>query len=115
MGSTILRSKKELIERFIEENLPLIANSDHIEDAFETYWTTEKKKAIQQLSKNENLNYNNLLTTVSNYLFTQKEPMRDEVIGLMNERPSLKERASVSTRIARKIINFVETFIEGMG
>jgi type I restriction enzyme R subunit len=114
-SDTQLRSKKELIERFIEENLPLIANTDNIEDAFETFWTTEKKKAIQQLSKDENLNYNNLIATVSNYLFTQKEPMRDEVISLINERPKLKERASISKRITAKIVQFVETFIEGMG
>lgn len=114
-SDTQLRSKKKLIERFIEENLPLVANSDNIEDAFETFWTTEKKKAIQQLSKDENLNYNNLVATVSNYLFTQKEPMRDEIIGLLQERPKLKERASISKRITAKIIQFVETFIEGMG
>src|SRR5665648_732918 len=114
-SDTQLRSKKELIERFIDENLPLVTNSDNIEDAFETFWTIEKKKAIQQLSKDENLNYTDLVTTVSNYLFTQKEPMRDEVISLMKERPSLKERASISKRIARKIVEFVETFIEGMG
>jgi len=39
----------------------------------------------------------------------------DEVIALMNERPSLKERASASKRITAKIVSFVETFIEGMG
>lgn len=114
-SNTQLRSKKELIERFIEENLPLVGNTDQIDDAFETFWTTEKRKAIQKLSTDENLNYNNLVTTISNYLFTQKEPMRDEVITLINERPGLKERASVSKRITAKIVDFVETFIEGMG
>jgi len=114
-SDTQLRSKKELIERFIEENMPLISNSDNIEDAFDTFWTIEKKKAFKKLSSDENLNYDNLVTTVSNYLFTQKEPLRDEVITLMNERPSLKERASASKRIITKIIKFVETFIEGMG
>lgn len=113
-SDTQLRSKKELIERFIEENLPFITNSDNIEDAFEAFWTLEKKKAINQLSKEENLKYSDLVTTVSNYLFSQKEPLRDEVIALMNERPNLKERASVSKRIVRKIVEFVETFIEGM-
>lgn len=114
-SNTELRSKKELIERFIEENLPLVTNNDNIEDAFDTFWTIEKKKAIKQLSKEENLNYDNLIATISNYLFTQKEPMRDEVITLMKERPSLKERASASKRIITKIVEFVETFIEGMG
>jgi len=39
----------------------------------------------------------------------------DEVISLMNEIPSLKERASASKRITTKIVDFVETFNEGMG
>lgn len=114
-SNTELRSKKELIERFIEENLPLITDSDNVVDAFETFWTGEKKKAIIDLSKDENLNFEQLVGVVSNYLFTTKEPMRDDVIAVMNDRPSLKERATVSTRIISKIKAFVETFIEGMG
>ncbi|GAB5526273.1 MAG: type I restriction endonuclease subunit R [Roseivirga sp.] len=110
-----LRSKKELIEKFIQENMPAIANSDLIEEAFEAFWTQEKKKAFRQLSEEENLDYEGLVTTVSEYLFTQKEPMRDDVIGLLNKRPGLKERASVSKRIISRIVGFVETFIEGMG
>lgn len=116
MSSDIqLRSKKELIEKFINENMPSISNSDNIETAFDAFWTNEKKKAIRKLSDEEHLDYNNLVGTVSNYLFTQKKPLRDEVISLMNERPSLKERATVSNRIIDKIVGFVETFIEGMG
>lgn len=110
-----LRSKKELIEKFIKQNMPAIANSDHIEEAFEAFWTQEKKRAFKQLSENEGLDYQGLVTTVSEYLFTQKEPMRDTIIALLKERPSLKERASTSKRIISKIVGFVETFIEGMG
>ena len=110
-----LRSKKELIERFIEENLPLVRDSDLVADEFETYWTNEKKKAVQQLSNDENLDYKKLIDVISNYLFTEKAPLRDDVIGLLNTRPSLKERASISERITTKITDFVETFINGMG
>lgn len=114
-SNTELRSKKELIERFIEENLPLISDADNLVEAFDDFWTIEKKKAIQNLSKEENLEYSKLVEVVSNYLFTQKEPIRDEVITLMKERPSLKDRATSSNRILTKIIDFVNTFIEGMG
>ena len=110
-----LRSKKELIEKFIDENLPLVRDSDNVADAFEVFWTQEKKKAIKDLSTEENLNYDQLVTVVSNYLFTQKQPMRDEVISVMEVRPSLKERATASQRVISKIVGFVETFIEGMG
>jgi type I restriction enzyme R subunit len=110
-----LRSKKELIERFIEENLPLVRDSDLIADEFDVYWTNEKKKAVQQLSEEENLDYKKLVAIISDYLFTEKVPLRDDVIGLLNKRPSLKERASISERITVKITDFVETFINGMG
>lgn len=113
-GNTELRSKKELIERFIQENLPKIANADSIEEAFDSFWTIEKKKAIKQLSKEEDLDYKKLVDTISTYLFTQKKPIRDEVIEIMNQRPSLRDRATSSERITDKIVGFVETYIEGM-
>ncbi|MEQ8554386.1 MAG: type I restriction endonuclease subunit R [Cyclobacteriaceae bacterium] len=114
-SDTQLRSKKELIEKFIEQNLPAIRDSENVEDAFDVFWTHEKKNAFKKLSSEEDLDYQGLIKTVSDYLFTQKEPLRDEIIGLMNVRPSLKERASASQRIKDKIVRFVETFIEGMG
>lgn len=109
-----LRSKKELIERFIEENLPLVSDIDLVADEFENYWTIEKKKAVQLLSKEENVDYQKLVDLISNYLFTQKAPLRDDIINLMEVRPSLKERAKVAERITVKIIDFVEIFINGM-
>ena len=82
---------------------------------FESFWTVEKKKAILKLAKEENLDYQKLVDLVSNYLFTEKEPLRDEIIAVMNERPSLRERATSSDRILGKVKDFVETFIDGMG
>ena len=114
-SNTELRSKKEFLERFIEENLPLVKDSDGVEDAFDEFWTLEKKKAFKELSENENLDFEKLVAIVSEYLFTGKAPQRDEVIKLMNERPSLKDRKPAAKRIKSKIIAFVETFIEGMG
>ena len=37
-GDIELRSKRELIEKLILENLPLIADADNIQDEFEKYW-----------------------------------------------------------------------------
>jgi len=42
-------------------------------------------------------------------MFTEKMPLRDEIVGMMNTRPILKQRKPV----AEKIISFVETFING--
>ncbi|MBO6532211.1 MAG: type I restriction endonuclease subunit R [Muricauda sp.] len=113
-GDAQLRSKRELIEKFIQENLPHISDSDDIPDEFESYWNEERKEAMNQLSKEENLDKKQLQEVIGKYIFTEKKPLRDDVIGLMNERPALKERATVAERVTQKIITFVETFISGI-
>jgi type I restriction enzyme R subunit len=40
--------------------------------------------------------------------------VRDDVIGIMDKRPALRERRSNADRVIEKIRNFVETFIEGV-
>ena len=49
-GDAQMRSKRELIERFIQENLPEIDDSDNIPDEFENFWSKEKILAIEKLS-----------------------------------------------------------------
>ena len=114
-SNTQLRSKKKLIEQFINQNLPLIREVDDIEDAFEDFWKDEKKKAVKDLATEEQLNYDGLIELISTYIFTQKEPIRDDLIKLKEKPPGLKDRATVGERIKNRIIDFVNTFIEGMG
>lgn len=113
-GDVQLRSKRELIEKFINNNLPKIEDSDSITDEFESFWNKERLDAINKITEDENLNPDELERVIGNYLFTEKTPMRDDIIGMMKERPSLKERASTSERIIGKIYDFVETFISGI-
>lgn len=113
-GDSLLRSKRELIEKFIEENLPFITNSDDIPEIFEVFWVKERKKALAEISKQEDLNSEGLEKLISNYLFTEKIPLRNDVIDVLNKRPSLNDRATIGDRITTKIIDFVETFINGI-
>ena len=113
-GDVQMRSKKELIERFIQENLAKIEDSDNIPDEFENYWSKERILALDKLSNDENLNAEKLQEVIGNYIFTEKKPLRDEIIEMMNKRPSLKERKTVAERVTEKILNFVETFISGI-
>ena len=114
VGETQLRSKRELIEKFIRENLPLIEDPDNVPDEFEAFWNQERVSALNQLSKEENLDTDKLQGIVDDYLYTEKKPLRDSVINAMNERPSLKERATVAERVTERIVAFVQTFIDGI-
>lgn len=109
-----LRSKKELIERFIAEHFADLAPSADVGAEFDGYWEAEKQKALQSMSDEEGLNREGLDKVVAGYLFTEKTPMRDDVIGIMEKRPSLKERRTVADRVIGRIKDFVQTFIEGV-
>jgi type I restriction enzyme, R subunit len=112
---TQLRSKKELIERFIKENLPTIEDTDDILQAFEKFWSVEQEKAFLQLVQDENLSKERTQALIENYLYSEQEPMRDEILGLLEgEKPTLLKRKSLGDRILSKIIGFVETFINGV-
>lgn len=111
---TQLRSKKDLIERFIADHFPDIPKGGDIGEEFESYWSEEKQKAIKELSSSEELDPAGLQKIIDDYLFTDKSPMRDDVIGIMAKRPTLKKRATVSERVISKIKSFVETFIDGV-
>ncbi|WP_196889060.1 type I restriction endonuclease subunit R [Aureivirga sp. CE67] len=114
-GETQLRSKKDLIERFINQHLPKIEDTDEIPERFALFLNEEKEKAFYDLHELENLDRIKLEKLIGNYLFTEKMPRRDEIIDTMNSRPKLKERKAITQRITDKITLFVETFINGVG
>lgn len=114
VGDTQLRSKRELIEKFIANNLPALREEDDVSEAFETFWDAERKIALAELSDKENLNPVKLEKVIGDYLFTEKTPLRDEVIGMMETRPALKERGSAAERVIEKVLGFVEVFVSGV-
>lgn len=114
-GEAHLRSKRELIEKFIQQNLPYIDDADDIPDAFEKYWNDEQIIAFKKLCQEENLSTDKVEKIIEGYLFAEREPLRDEVLDLiLGDKPSVLERKKVGDRILSKILKFVETFINGM-
>lgn len=110
-----LRSKKELIEEFISQHLPHIKNGNQVSTVFAEFWDAQKQEALDELGADEGLSQQGLEKIISDYLFTDRMPMRDDVISIMDTKPKLKERKPVAERVISKIRDYVETFIEGMG
>lgn len=111
----ILRSKRELIEKFILENLPDIKNAADISPAFDKYWNEEQQKAFAQIVQEENLSAEKTEKLIEDYLFAEREPLRDEILELVNgEKPGLLQRKKMGDRILKRIKDFVETFINGI-
>lgn len=111
---TQLRSKKELIERFIAEHYPNIPAGRTVSEEFDDYWSAERSKAVEALSSEEGLKKEGLIKVIDDYLYTEKTPRKDEVISILNQRPGLRQRSSIAERIITRIIEFVQTFIDGV-
>ena len=109
-----LRSKKELIERFISEHLDALPNGGNLRESFSNYWDSEKEKAMLQLAESESLDNDGLSIVIKDYLFTEKAPLPNQVIEIMDTTPKLKERMSIVSRVVEKIKNFVETYFDGV-
>lgn len=110
-----LRSKRELIEKFIQESLPHIEDTDTIPEEFEKFWAVEQEKPLQELVRTENLSEEKTERLIENYLFTEREPLRKEILDLRKEgRPSVLKSKEIGDRILNKIIGFVDTFVNGI-
>ncbi len=114
VGESQLRSKRELIEKFINQTLPVIEDSEDIPEEFLNFWTKERVDAIKNLSEEESLDAEKLEQVIGDFIYTEKEPLRDDIIGMMTKRPSLRDRKSIAERVKTKIMDFVETFINGI-
>jgi type I restriction enzyme R subunit len=113
--NTQLRSKRELIEKFISQNIPEIEDTDSIPQEFDKFWLEEQRVAFNELVKSENLSVERTEQLIENYLFAEREPLRDEILDLIDgEKPTLLNRKKVGDSILKKIMDFVETFINGM-
>lgn len=108
-GESKLRSKRELIEKFIIENLPLI-QSENIEEEYNSFMNTEKLRAFNKFVEDEKLNAEKLKKLTEEYIFSQNTPTKERVIDILENQPSIFQRSSVGELILSKFMNFVNTF-----
>jgi type I restriction enzyme R subunit len=113
-GDITLRSKRELIEKFIQENLPQIDNSDNIQDEFEKYWQEQKLLALNALCEEEQLDKEQFKALIEAYIFSGQDPLRDEVFKCLGNRPSILQARAIGERIIQRMKEYVEVYEMGM-
>ncbi|MEM0513930.1 type I restriction endonuclease subunit R [Pseudoalteromonas sp. YIC-827] len=113
-GDPNLRSKQELIDKFIQEHLPQVKSAEEVDDAFAAYWEVEKERATQQMAEEEQLIPDNVKALVERMIFSDQEPLREEIVATMEKPPSVLQRKKVIPRLAEKLKGFVNTFYGGM-
>lgn len=115
LGSDVhLRSKRELIEKFIEENLPKIDDADNIQEEFEQYWQDQKVLALAKLCDDEHLDKEQFKALIDTYIFSGQDPVRDDVLKCLGDRPSILQAREIGERIIFKMKEYVEVFVNAM-
>lgn len=105
-----LRKKKDLIRKFIEENLPKVDKSDHVEKAFEDFWSSERASVLKKLAVEENIPTDKLEHLISEYLYTQKLPHEQDIADAIPGHLPILERRGILARIKTAIESIVDIF-----
>jgi type I restriction enzyme R subunit len=113
-NSIHLRSKKALIEEFINAYLDTIPFASSIEDEFYTFREEKKKAALEKLIADEALLPDKVQSLLEKYLFTAKLPLREDIADTLITKPTILQRKTVIERVSEKLKQFIEIFIDEM-
>ncbi len=119
-----LRSKRELIERFLKENLPSIEQSSDVENEFYQFWDQQKQAEFNKLCSDCGFNKNKLEKIISSYLIRGEFSGLEEgkitgikdfqLIDSLKKKPKILERQNTLNKIKAYLTKFISTFIDGM-
>ena len=108
-----LHDKQDLIQKFIEENMPKMINGQSVQTAFSEFWDAEKQQAYQHLCKEENLKPEAMKQVLEHYEFTKRLPRKEELKDLPNYKVKLFERENVFSNLLVKTRKLIEKFYVG--
>lgn len=105
-----LRSKRELIEKFIDTYLPKLQSANEVEAEFDRFWAEERERGIQAICETEGLKREAVSEIINEYHFTQREPLRETIVSALKEKPKILQRKAIIERVKQKLIEIIGTF-----
>ena len=113
-GDATLRSKRELIEKFINSTIPQIQDSDEVEDRFAKFWNEEKQAELERIASEEGIVAEKLEKLIDRYVFTNRKPKQTDFADTLATKPGILQRNTILKRISARFGKFVETFVDGV-
>lgn len=110
-----LRSKRDLIEKFMQEYMPNLAPEQDLQDIFVGYWYKEKRLAIHKFCESEGLDKDAVYRMMDEYNFTGKDPLRDQVFSALIYKPKLMERKALYSKILKEFKDIIHQFEDDTG
>ena len=111
-SSPVLRNKRELLERFIQENREILTfeSKEDVEDGLAEFLKKEKEKAIQDMIAEEELKAESVNNIIEKCEFTSRTADYEDVRNSFIKKPSiLKLKPRIET-IQHKIENILDKF-----
>ena len=108
----ILRTKRELIERFLSEQMGSVEDDGDLEQAFNVFLDKEKKRAFYDIILEEKLNERKAEEVMSSYLFTGRLPKESELVDSLEDKPSFRERKAVGEKLMQRVNDFIDQYLK---
>ncbi len=108
-----LKSKRELIEKFIKEQLPKLPSDADVKGAFEEFWESEREKYLAKIAEENHLDKKKFEDLVSEYFEREKMPLITEVDGVVDEnyQMGLVEKDGLYERVKSSLVNLADIFV----
>ena len=106
-------SKRELIQRFIEEQLVHIDNPMSIADALEDFFADEREKALFKLSTEYAVQPEQLTEVIDKYVWLGQEVPKDAMTDLLKGKHSYMQTRKLSTNLSEAVNDYAETYYTG--
>jgi type I restriction enzyme R subunit len=110
----LYRSKRDLIEQFINKHLPLLNDSDAIPSEFMKFWEEERQQAFRELCEHEHMDELKVKSIIEKYNYHGKIPSDTLISDAIIENIDILERDFRIKRASSQIVFYVEKFINGM-
>ena len=109
-----LYDKQELIQKFLDENIPRMITGQSVEEAFAQFWDVEKERAIDELCQKEAIKPEVFKQVIGKYEYTKRLPSREDVTDLPITRPKISERKTLMNTLVVKTRQFIDKFYTGL-
>jgi type I restriction enzyme R subunit len=109
-----LRSKRELIEKFIEGMLPKVAAASDIDETFAEFASEEQVQAFRNLCEQQGLDAERTQQLIDRYVSSGRMPKDQDIGSALKTQPSVLKRQGILAAVKDGLKKFIDTFIEGI-
>jgi type I restriction enzyme R subunit len=107
-----LRSKRELVEEFIECQLRNVESSEDLPDDFDEFMRIKFEEQIAQFAHDNDLDEKKLQSIIENYQFSRRMPLDRTLRESMNYQPSILQQNSILKNLKSGLEKMFKMFVE---